>query len=251
MATREDDFLARWSRRKVEARTGLRRRQENEPRPPEPEVRPARSDRAPEHSAKLTDPAPADPAASFDADLRREEETTVAAVNRTPAARDDEFESLTEEQRAAFADVDFDKLTPDDDFSRFMREDVPEVIRRRALRALWSHPILSHVDRLNDYDDDFTDAALAMKIVSSNYKPGSGYLTDEERARYSMDDADAEEIPDTGESDATEAEMTEAEDAGGEDDGERKEAGDPAEREIAATHASEAEAAEPDMNEKG
>jgi hypothetical protein len=85
-----------------------------------------------------------------------------------------------------------------------MKKGVPEAVKRRALRTLWSsNPILANLDGLNDYDEDFTDAALAVKVLTSNYKPGSGYLTEEERiASYSEearkagpqpDDEDAEE----------------------------------------------------------
>lgn len=222
MASRNDDFLSRWSRRKTQAKGGgLRRKDEAKPSRPAP----AQPPQAPEKSAGeagTRKAALAEPELSFADELRREEEMPVAAVNRTPAARDDAFEDLTDEQREEFADVDFDALTPDSDFTRFMKEGVPEIIRRRALRALWSHPVLASVDRLNDYDQDFTDAAMAIKIVGSNYKPGSGYLTDEERARYNLDESEApEEVARAGESDETEAKTAEADDTGdGEDEDE-------------------------------
>ena len=48
------------------------------------------------------------------------------------------------------------------DFSRFMRDDVPEDIRRQALRKLWeSDDVLANLDGLNDYDEDFTPAGIA------------------------------------------------------------------------------------------
>jgi hypothetical protein len=217
MANRDDDFLARWSRRKAEARGGLRRRQDADG--PRPAAAPPSSrhgitpgDRAPQRAASIGPRNPVDPELSFADELRREEEAPVSAVNRTPAAHEDEFDTLTEEQRAEFADVDFDKLTPEDDFTRFMKEGVPEIIRRRALRALWSHPIISSVDRLNDYDQDFTDAAMAIKIVGSNYKPGSGYLTEEERARYNLDEGEApDEVAKAPSSDEDEAKAAETE----------------------------------------
>lgn len=226
MASRDGDFLARWSRRKVEARGGLRRRQDAEPSTPGTPDTAARREAvpaSPQRTANVEPRAPVDPELSFADELRREEETPVAAVNRTPAAHEDEFDTLTEEQRAEFADVDFEKLTPDDDFTRFMKEGVPEIIRRRALRALWSHPIISSVDRLNDYDQDFTDAAMAIKIVGSNYKPGSGYLTDEERARYNFDEGEAPEevakAPASDEKETAEADAEEHDEVGDGEDG--------------------------------
>lgn len=231
MASRDDDFLSRWSRRKAEARGGgLRRKEDDAPRPaPRPAGREqAPAAPAPERAANAAASGSAAPELSFADALRREEETPVTVVNTTPAAREDEFASLTEEEHAEFADVDFDKLTPDSDFTRFMKEGVPEIIRRRALRALWSHPVLSAVDRLNDYDDDFSDAAMAIKIVSSNYKPGSGYLTEEERAASHAEAAD----PEAGEP----ADAAETREAHAEDDGEGEE-----EREFAEAEESPAE----------
>ncbi len=82
---------------------------------------------------------------------------------------------------AAFDDVDFDALDYESDYTRFMAEDVPEMVRRRALRALWrSDPILANVDGLNDYDEDFTDAALVVENLASAYKPGRGYAAEDE-----------------------------------------------------------------------
>ncbi len=60
-------------------------------------------------------------------------------------------------------DVDPEKLDPETtDFSRFLREDVPERLQRAALRRLWtSDEALANLDGLNDYDEDFTPAGMA------------------------------------------------------------------------------------------
>jgi hypothetical protein len=77
--------------------------------------------------------------------------------------------------------VEVEALDYDADFTRFMQKDVPEALRKRALRQLWrSDPILANVDGLNDYDDDFTDAALAVKVLETAHKIGRGYLDDDE-----------------------------------------------------------------------
>ena len=48
------------------------------------------------------------------------------------------------------------------DITGFMRKEIPELLRRRALRSLWkSNPVLAVLDGLNDYDEDFTSAASA------------------------------------------------------------------------------------------
>lgn len=80
-------------------------------------------------------------------------------------------------------EADLENLDCDSDFSKFMGEQVPEALRRQALRQLWrSDPVLANVDGLCDYDDDYTDAALAVKVLKTAHRVGQGYLTDEEVA---------------------------------------------------------------------
>ncbi|MCK7612946.1 DUF3306 domain-containing protein [Roseibium sediminicola] len=75
---------------------------------------------------------------------------------------------------------DPDTLQKDDDFSAFLGRTVPERLRRRALRRLWvSNPVLANLDGLNDYEEDFTDAASAMDVVRTAYKVGRGFLMEE------------------------------------------------------------------------
>lgn len=72
---------------------------------------------------------------------------------------------------------DPDTLGRDDDFTAFLARTVPERLRRRALRKLWlSNPVLANLDGLNDYDEDFTDAASTGKVVKTIYEVGRGYL---------------------------------------------------------------------------
>ena len=88
-----------------------------------------------------------------------------------------------EEAPPPVTEADLENLTYESDYTKFMGDHVPEAIRRRALRQLWrSDPILANLDGLCDYDDDFTDAALAVKVLQTAHKVGQGYLTDEEVA---------------------------------------------------------------------
>ncbi len=51
---------------------------------------------------------------------------------------------------------DPDQMQQGDDFTSFMLAEVPERLRKRALRTLWrSNPVLACVDDLLDYGDDF------------------------------------------------------------------------------------------------
>ncbi|MFN2361719.1 MAG: DUF3306 domain-containing protein [Marinobacter sp.] len=62
------------------------------------------------------------------------------------------------------------------DITGFMRKEIPELLRRRALRSLWkSNPVLAVLDGLNDYDEDFTGAASAGDVVETLYKVGQGF----------------------------------------------------------------------------
>ncbi|MFD2856769.1 DUF3306 domain-containing protein [Seohaeicola zhoushanensis] len=70
---------------------------------------------------------------------------------------------------------DPDRLEPGDDIVRYMARAVPERIRRRALRKLWTlNPVLANLDGLNDYDDDYTQVATGP--VSTTYQVGKGLL---------------------------------------------------------------------------
>ena len=194
MASRDDDFLARWSRRKVQKGQGLRKKESAPPHEPGDELPPEAVEEQAEAGTKK--PAQvtvaAEPGLTFAEELRAEEAEPTVAVNQTPPARSDDDEDAAAGP-GEFDDVDFDALNFGSDYKRFMEKGVPDIVRRRALRALWSsNPILANIDGLNDYDEDFTDAALAIKIVGSNYKPGKGYLTDEEReASYGDSDEQA------------------------------------------------------------
>jgi len=117
-----------------------------------------------------------------------------AQTGDEPSAASEPAETANAE---AFADVDFDALDYSSDYTRFMGKDVPELIQRRALSALWrSDPVLANIDGLNDYDEDYTDAARAVANLVTSYKPKQGYRTDEEMAAIEAEEkaeADARE----------------------------------------------------------
>ncbi len=102
-------------------------------------------------------------------------------------------EAVIAEQHAALAEKpeaevlvelelpDPDKMQAGDDFSAFMRSNVPAALRNRALKRLWtSNPVLANVDMLVDYGEDFTAAANPVGIVKTIYRVGKGMLPDEE-----------------------------------------------------------------------
>lgn len=72
---------------------------------------------------------------------------------------------------------DPDNIKLGTDIKGFMRHEIPEVLRKRALRSLWkSNPVLAVLDGLNDYDEDFTMASTAGQVVNTLYKVGQGMI---------------------------------------------------------------------------
>ncbi|MCH8154313.1 MAG: DUF3306 domain-containing protein [Proteobacteria bacterium] len=93
---------------------------------------------------------------------------------------------------------DLDSLDDTSDFSVFLKEGVPDVIRRKALRKLWRvNPVLANLDGLNDYDEDYTVAEALVKGLKTVYEAGKGYLDEDETAAPEGEAAEAEagEVP--------------------------------------------------------
>jgi len=70
-----------------------------------------------------------------------------------------------------------DTLTEDSDFTQFMADGVPELLRKAALRKLWrSSPVFAVLDGLNDYDEDFNkiDKLLDVADTIAESKPEPG-----------------------------------------------------------------------------
>lgn len=68
-----------------------------------------------------------------------------------------------------------------DDFSRFMGAEIPEALRRRALRQLWRvNPALANLDGLVEYGEDYTDSATVVGALKTAYRVGRGFMTDDE-----------------------------------------------------------------------
>lgn len=100
------------------------------------------------------------------------------------------------------------------DITGFMRKEIPDLLRRKALRALWkSNPVLAVLDGLNDYDEDFTDAGMTVKGAKTLYKVGQGLIdksakVDEQLGHYMEAQAKAPEpIQPDGVTEQTEPEM--------------------------------------------
>ncbi len=75
-----------------------------------------------------------------------------------------------------------DELTAESDYTVFLAKNVPEAIKRAALRKLWvSDPVLANLDRLNDYDEDYSFVDTVVSAVRTSYRVGKGYIDDAEK----------------------------------------------------------------------
>ncbi|MCP4329952.1 MAG: DUF3306 domain-containing protein [Alphaproteobacteria bacterium] len=128
--------------------------------------------------------------------VRREESdpaTLESPEGTAPAAGEIDENTANSQSDVAPEDLpDIDSLDEQSDYRVFMKEGVPEELRTRALRKLWrSNPIFGEMDGLDEYCEDFTDAALAVKgSLKSIYKVGQGYAKDKAPA---VADAELEE----------------------------------------------------------
>jgi hypothetical protein len=134
MAAEDDsNFFSRWSRRKVQVRTG-------EALPPEP---PAKTAVPAASQAAVTAPAVAVP-------------PTPAAE---PPAAAEELPSLTLEDVA--------RLTPESDYSSFVARGVPSDVRNAAMKKLFTDPHYNVMDGLDIYIDDYSKPSplLASEVA--------------------------------------------------------------------------------------
>jgi hypothetical protein len=125
MSREEDSFFSRWSRRKVQVRTG-------QPLPPEPVLAPLQ---APAVAVPVARSEPAAPA---------------------PATADDVPAQPTEEAPPLPTLDDVARLTPASDFSTFVARGVPADVRNAAVKKLFTDPHFNVMDGLDIYIDDYS-----------------------------------------------------------------------------------------------
>ena len=130
----EDNFFSRWSRRKVQAKTG-------EPLPADPPAPAPVVARAPAAAAV----APAQPAAV--AAPAVSEAAPAAAPPEPPPSLDDAL-----------------RLTPQDDFRRFVASDVSPEVRNAAVKKLFADPHFNVMDGLDIYIDDYSKPSPLSKL---------------------------------------------------------------------------------------
>lgn len=110
---------------------------------------------------------------------------------------------------------DPDTMSETEDFTVFLKKEVPDALRRRALRRLWRlNPVFANLDGLNDYDEDYTDAARVVKGLKTLYQAGRGMVLEDDPApRETRDAAAAVEEGDIDDDTTTEDEARDGEPA--------------------------------------
>jgi hypothetical protein len=91
----------------------------------------------------------------------------------------DEFEGKSDDDILCILELpDPETLTLGDTVEKFMDGRVPERLRARALRAFWkTNPVLANIDGLDEYCDDYTDAAMIIENMETLYQVGKGYAS--------------------------------------------------------------------------
>lgn len=109
---------------------------------------------------------------------------------------------------------DIESLTPDSDFTVFMKDGVPPALRRLALRKLWaSSPMFNVIDEMVEYGEDYTNAAMVVEGMKSAWEPGRGYAREETPKEEPV--SEAAEAAETAEGDAGEKTVAADGDASG------------------------------------
>ena len=135
----EENFLSRWSKKKSKQKTQI----ENS-------------------NSKQTDP-----------------ESSTEAENQS--SLDEENDKLNDEELLKKYNLpNPEKIKTEKSLDVFFKEGVPDRLRQIALRRVWRlNPIIRFADaEINDYHEDFTDAATVIEGMQTAYKVGKGYLSD-------------------------------------------------------------------------
>lgn len=76
---------------------------------------------------------------------------------------------------------DIDSLDAGSDYSVFLRKGVPPGLKRKALNKLWqTDPAFRNICMLDDYNLDYTDAAMVVPNLKTLFQVGRGMVLPEE-----------------------------------------------------------------------
>ena len=114
---------------------------------------------------------------------REEEKLTEAPPSDLPAKVDEPAAEEPKEEKpfdpASLPPVE--SLTKDSDYSQFMRPEVPEDLRQKALRRLWAaDPVLSAPDALDMHTIDYNAVPTFPEGVKTLFRIGQGMFDEAE-----------------------------------------------------------------------
>ncbi|MDP2264592.1 MAG: DUF3306 domain-containing protein [Hydrogenophaga sp.] len=143
----DDNFFSRWSRRKVQVRTG-QPLPVDPPAAPAPVVVPGTAAVPPPDQSRTRAPAP----------VQQERQTAAPAVADEPPPTME----------------DVARLTPEADFKPFMARQVPAEVRNAAVKKLFADPHFNIMDGLDIYIDDYSkpsplSAADMARMVGAQF----------------------------------------------------------------------------------
>lgn len=168
----DDGFLSRWSRRKVQARTG--EALPSEAPVPENPLAAASVVGAPETAVAVTQPS----AGTQPTDAAPPKDSTVQQPKPDHAQP-----AVTQVSLPTMQDVM--ALTKESDYSTFVKPGVDPTVRNAAFKKLFSDPFFNEMDGLDIYIDDYSQPnpmpmSLARKLTSA--KVLNLFETPEEKA---------------------------------------------------------------------
>lgn len=176
-----ENSVSRWSRRKRDARAGrpladAPQRDESTPPTPGKPAAGKHGGAAPTAGRRLVPSMQPLAGAEDDPDDPYRSEPIVQAYGLPPEpvatgeadddAAEEQRELTPEEQEAVKNLPPIEALNKDSDFTPFLAKNVPDFLRRKALKVLWrSDPVLANLDGLNDYDGDYGMAAVIAEAL--------------------------------------------------------------------------------------
>ncbi|MEX3317067.1 DUF3306 domain-containing protein [Sulfitobacter sp. PS-8MA] len=122
-----------------------------------------------------------------------------AAEARARAAQEAALAERSDDDLLAEFDLPLpEDLVSGEQLRAFLKAQLPQRLKTRALRSFWkTNPVLACLDRLNDYDDDYTAAATAGKPVNTIYQVGRGMVAKVEELLEGDSPAEVEETTTT------------------------------------------------------
>lgn len=95
-----------------------------------------------------------------------------AVAAKAPAVPDDRNDKIDPAELPSI-----DSLSGESDFSAFLRDGVPDALRRQALRKLWvSDPVIAATDPFDVYNLDYFNAPSFPEGVKTLFRVGYGML---------------------------------------------------------------------------